>query len=252
MMRGLIGSSKALLAGVIALTFGGAALIGTTDTPSESLWLTPEEAQTEKVLGSDEDFEMTLHVQGAPETTYELLVGYEGDAVGTCSNPVTPLLTDPEGKAAWTCTFDTAANETDGTLEGTVVYTVTDLASLEARISVRPAEVLETEPTPEPTPTEEEEEEEEDSALTKVNHGHCVSYWARESKAQGLRGSARGAFVSSIARDETAVSEKGAPGPDCRFQERLDEALEKQAAAPAKRPGKADGGSKKAGRGKKN
>lgn len=228
-MKGLIGTSKvALLTGVVALTFGSAALTGTTDTASVSSWLSPKHVESEKSLGSDEAFEMTLHVQGAPNTTYELSVSYEGDEVGVCTNPVTPLQTNPQGKSVWTCTFDTAANETDAPLNGTILYAITDHSTLEGHISVRPAEEAEVEPTPSPSPDEEPVE------ASGVNHGHCVSYWAHASKAQGLRGSARGAFISSIARDGSAVSEKGEPGPDCQFQDRLDGALEGQAAAPAK------------------
>jgi len=76
---------------------------------------------------------------------------------------------------------------------------------------------------------EEAEVEEEDGAESLqegedvVNHGHCVSYWARQSK--GLTGRERGEFISSIARIEEAVSEKVAegegPGEDCRFGNEL-------------------------------
>jgi len=68
--------------------------------------------------------------------------------------------------------------------------------------------------------SEEESEEESETPSDGTNHGQCVSKWAHESKTQGLKGKARGHFVSSIARDKTAV------GTDCDFQAQLTAALE--------------------------
>jgi len=75
----------------------------------------------------------------------------------------------------------------------------------------------------------EVEEEEGPGALVEgedvINHGHCVSYWARQSKTEGLTGRAKGAFISSIAQDETAVSKKveetGSPDETCNFSDEL-------------------------------
>ncbi|MBW3589698.1 MAG: hypothetical protein KY429_09795 [Actinobacteria bacterium] len=76
---------------------------------------------------------------------------------------------------------------------------------------------------------EEAEVEEEDGAESLqegddvVNHGHCVSYWARQSK--GLTGRAKGEFISSIAKNPEAISKKVAEGgePDgtCDFGDDL-------------------------------
>ena len=74
---------------------------------------------------------------------------------------------------------------------------------------------------------QEVEDEEGPGALVEgedvVNHGHCVSYWARQSK--GLTGRARGEFISSIAQNEDAVSKKvaevGEPDETCDFGEEL-------------------------------
>jgi hypothetical protein len=87
------------------------------------------------------------------------------------------------------------------------------------------------------------------------NHGHCVSFWAHESKGQGLKGSARGHFVSSVALDPEAVALKDEPGETCDFQAQLDEALAAQeavaaeASAPKHATAKSKGGKGK-GRGK--
>ena len=62
----------------------------------------------------------------------------------------------------------------------------------------------------------------------KSNHGHCVSYWAHQAKAQGLKGRSKGQFVSSIARDKGATSTKvtdgGSPAATCDYQSALDAA----------------------------
>lgn len=107
------------------------------------------------------------------------------------------------------------------------------------------------EKTKEPKSTEtvenEVETEVEGEGDDVVNHGRCVSYWARESRKQGLTGRARGQFISSIAQDETAVSKKvGEDGPDptCDFQDELDQAKADAGASTArgKGNGKAKGG----------
>ncbi len=78
------------------------------------------------------------------------------------------------------------------------------------------------------------------------NHGHCVSYWAHAAKEAGLKGKDRGHFVSSVAQDETAVSEKlegdATPtGPCGTYQADLDEAVAAQAAESASEDGEDDG-----------
>jgi len=67
------------------------------------------------------------------------------------------------------------------------------------------------------------------------NHGHCVSYWAHAAKDAGLKGKDRGHFVSTVAQDETAVSEKleadATPAGQCgTYQEDLNAAVATQAA----------------------
>lgn len=62
------------------------------------------------------------------------------------------------------------------------------------------------------------------------NHGHCVSYWAHQAKAQGLQGNEKGAFVSSIGSNADAVAPKVENGgtlegiTTCDFQAALDTA----------------------------
>jgi len=53
-----------------------------------------------------------------------------------------------------------------------------------------------------------------------VNHGHCVSYAAHISQTLGLAHDQKGRFQSLVARDDTAVSAKVAPGgtPDAACQ----------------------------------
>lgn len=67
------------------------------------------------------------------------------------------------------------------------------------------------------------------------NHGHCVSYWNHQAKDAGLKGKARGEFVSAIAKDEAAVSNKvedgGTPDSTCDFGDELATALAAQGAS---------------------
>jgi hypothetical protein len=51
--------------------------------------------------------------------------------------------------------------------------------------------------------------EKEDS---DTNHGHCVSFAAHAASILGLSGSAKGEFISAVARDDSAVSAKVAEG----------------------------------------
>jgi len=80
----------------------------------------------------------------------------------------------------------------------------------------------------------------ENDASDRANHGHCVSYWRHQAKAQGLDPQARPSFIASIAQDETAVTRRvesgGTPDATCNFQVALDAALRAQvAAAPSDR-----------------
>ena len=95
---------------------------------------------------------------------------------------------------------------------------------------------------------QEVEEEEGPEALQEgedvVNHGHCVSYWVHQAKAEGLSGRAKGAFISSIAKNEEAVSKKvvDGEGPDetCDFGDDL-EAAKSSVIATSNGNGKARG-----------
>lgn len=228
------------MAWVAVLGIGGAALAGgEDDPPAASATLSPDEVSTGKTLASGEAFEMTLHLTADADKTYDLTILYAEDGVGTCQTDVDTLETNPEGTAAWTCAFDTAENPGPGDLTGTVTFDVTDagapVAQAVATLTVTPAqeeeEVVEEEPIEEETPEPETAGDE--------NHGHCVSFWAHESKEAGLTGSARGAFISSIARDESAVAPKDDPesSPSCDFRDELDEAVaaqETENAKPAK------------------
>ena len=112
----------------------------------------------------------------------------------------------------------------------------------EEMVSKEKAEVEEPE-----VETQEVEEEEGPGALQEgddvVNHGHCVSYWARQSKE--LKGRARGEFISSIARNPEAVSNKVEEGgqPDathCDYSDEL-EAAKSSASATSNGKGKGNG-----------
>lgn len=78
------------------------------------------------------------------------------------------------------------------------------------------------------------------------NHGHCVSYWAHAAKEAELKGKARGHFVSSVAQDELAVSEKlegdATPGGLCgTYQADLAEAVAAQTADSDSKGGEEEG-----------
>jgi hypothetical protein len=47
-----------------------------------------------------------------------------------------------------------------------------------------------------------------EAATADANHGSCVSYAARQAGTLGLTGSERGDFVSTIAKDDDAISAK--------------------------------------------
>jgi len=220
------------MAWVSVLALGGMALAGSVSGSTEpSAWLSPKGAVEGKALGSGEPFEMTVHLQAEPDSSYELAVTYDGDGIGVCQEDSATLDTNPQGKAVFECVFTTVENNGTEDLAGTVTFTVTqedvETAVVVASLSVKPAEVeeeLEEELEGELEVTEEDEE-------TGANHGHCVSYWSHEAKAQGLHGKHKGAFVSSIAGNKDAVAEKGAPDDECDFQADLDAALEAQGEA---------------------
>ena len=71
-------------------------------------------------------------------------------------------------------------------------------------------------------------------AELRPNHGHCVSFWRHQAKAQGLDPKARPSFIAMIAQDETAVTQRvergGTPDATCDFQAELDAALQAQLA----------------------
>lgn len=231
------GISMVAWVGVIAVA--GIALAGAFDAPDLAITVSPKGVLTGKTIDSGEPFEMTLHLQGDAATAYDLAVAYEGD-VGTCQADTATLQTNPQGKAVWTCELDTAENTGTAPLDGTVTFKVSqggsEVGSVVAKLSVRPAE----EPleAPEPTPAPSEEPETDDA----VNHGHCVSYWAHESKDAGLEGKRRGAFVSSVAGDSDAVAPKGNDpvAPTCDFTDELEKALAEQEAATAEDSGDDD------------
>lgn len=61
-----------------------------------------------------------------------------------------------------------------------------------------------------------------------VNHGRCVSQAVQAAKDAGLHGKAKGAFVNSIASDESLVAPKDEPGDQCDFAEALAAAVAAQ------------------------
>lgn len=76
-------------------------------------------------------------------------------------------------------------------------------------------------------------EEGEKAGHAVVNHGRCVSSAAHAAKAAGLKGRDKGAFMSSIAKDESQVANKAGEG-DCDFGASLEDALASQADRPVK------------------
>lgn len=54
----------------------------------------------------------------------------------------------------------------------------------------------------------EEEAEGQGEGAATVNHGHCFSYWAHAAKDAGLKGKAKGEFISTVAQDKDATSAK--------------------------------------------
>lgn len=99
-----------------------------------------------------------------------------------------------------------------------------------------PVETTETVEVPEVVPLEDGASESDEGSEVKAegdgeeNHGHCVSWWAHESKAQGLVKRWRGAFVAAVAEDPEAQAPKAEPGDACDYQEELDAALLEQEA----------------------
>jgi hypothetical protein len=221
--------------GLALVAIAGSALAGVmVSTVEPHVWLSPPGAEVGKTLDSDETFEMTLHLQADADATYGLAVTYEGDDVGTCQEDVAVLATNPQGKAVWTCEFDTAPNGGAEDLSGIVHLLVSseteEVGAVDALLSVRPAEA-EAEEEEEVVETAETVEASESEG--SENHGHCVSYWAHAAKEAGLQGRWYGAFGSAVARDDAAVAPKGEPGEDCDFQDQLDAALAEQEAAEA-------------------
>lgn len=114
----------------------------------------------------------------------------------------------------------------------------------EEMVSKEKAEVEEPEETQEVEELEVEEEEGPETLQggeDVVNHGHCVSYWVHQAKAEGLSGRAKGAFVSSIAKNQDAVSKKveegGTPDGTCDFGDDL-QAAKSSVGATSKGQGK--------------
>lgn len=120
----------------------------------------------------------------------------------------------------------------------------------EEMVSKEKAEVEEPEVETQELEEQEVEEEEGPEALKEgddvVNHGRCVSYWVHQAKSEGLSGRAKGAFISSIAKNEDAVSKKveegGTPDGTCDFGDELEAAKSSvSATSNGKGKGKAKG-----------
>ncbi|HEX9713991.1 MAG TPA: hypothetical protein VGB52_15730 [Actinomycetota bacterium] len=215
--------------------FAGMALAGAGEESVEpTASLLPDEVAEGKTLESAEPLEMTLALSANPETDYDLAITYGADPVGVCQTDAATITTDVEGEGSFVCSFTTVVNEGTDDLVGTITF------------SVSLADELVTENVANLTVAAAEPEEPEEPEVTQVegeaviNHGHCVSYWARRAKADGLTGRAKGAFVSAIAEDEEAVSSKvsddGEPDETCDFSEALAEALAEQEADDAESP----------------
>lgn len=215
-----IGVSGAAWIAIFAI--GSAALAAAVADTTPTVSLSPEGAIAGKTIDSDDPFEMTVHLQAEPSASYSLAVTYGGDAVGTCQANEATLGTNEEGQADWTCTFDTAENSGDATLNGTVTFAVDGVGSVVANLSVRPAEDAE-EPAEEPEDGEEPAQPEDKAD----NHGQCVSGWAHHAKAQGLHGRYYGQFISDVAQSDCTGFD------EAEFAEELQTALDAQAAAEA-------------------
>ena len=76
------------------------------------------------------------------------------------------------------------------------------------------------------------------------NHGRCVSRAAKAARDAGLKGPDKGAFMSSIAKDEGLVADKDGEG-NCEFSSQLDDGLASQAERPERgKPEDAPGAAK--------
>ena len=217
-------------AGVALLAITGASFAGALVSSVEpDAWLSPPGAEVGKTLDSAEPFEITLHLQAESDTVYDLGVSYEGDNIGTCQEDTAALATNPQGKAVWTCELNTATNEDEEELAGIVRFVVSldaeEVASVDALLSVRPAEDEEAEET----------QAESDESDGPENHGQCVARWAVAAKEAGLHGKWYGGFVSTVAQEGDAVAVKGAedPGEACDFSDELEQALADQDEAEA-------------------
>lgn len=217
-MRGMMKATATWVAATtLAATAGTMALRGdVSDAPTA--WLSPPGAVEGKTVDLGEALEMTLHVEGAPQTAYAFTLVYGGAA--KCATEPSGLTTNPEGKATWTCDYDTSAPG-----DGTVTFEVRSeggevLESLTAGVTVREAEPAEAGEEPAGEASEEKAD----------NHGQCVRYWNQRSKSEGLSGRRHGAFVSMVARSDCA----GAQDPE-EFAEELAAALEAQEEALAER-----------------
>lgn len=200
-----------------ALVAGGIALRGES-TASVELSLSPAGAVSGKTLTAGEAWDMTVHLQGQPDTTYDFAVVSDGTA-GSCPSAPATLTTNPEGKATWTCDFATAGAPGAGTVTFTVSKDGGELGSIVANLTVVAAEEEE----------EAEETEEPASGEAKDNHGACVSYWTKRAKAEGLEGRFKGQFTSMVARSDcTGVDES-------EFADELAAALQQQETAVAER-----------------
>lgn len=107
---------------------------------------------------------------------------------------------------------------------------------------------------------DEEGSEAQGEGSATVNHGHCVSYWAHAAKDAGLKGKAKGQFISTVAQDKDATSAKlegdATPTGDCgSYQAALDSAVTAQGQATThgksgEEHGKPDTAGKSAGKGR--
>lgn len=127
-----------------------------------------------------------------------------------------------------------AATLTHAGLGSTTTATVGDredhkaTATVEAEPEVNDSPEATPTVTPEPTPTETAEPKDSDdgdvsgtvesddaddaAGASATNHGNCVSFAASIASTLGLSGEQKGAFVSAVAKDKTAVTLKVATG----------------------------------------
>lgn len=170
----------------------------------------------EAQLDLDETLDVTLHLQGTPDSDISVEVSVDN---GSVDPTMGTLNLNPQGKAAFDVVYTPSAEGED-----TLTFSSEDFEDVVVNITVNAAE--------EPEEEEEEEEAEENAEENaEANHGHCVAGWAQRAKAEGLKRQFFGQFVSTVADDSDAIADSkddiinGDAPESCDFADLLTEKL---------------------------